>query len=265
MAYYASIESFSKDIQHRAVFREHLGHEMRDPTLLGNDRQALDEDRPQAAAVEVISNLDRDFSACLVEIDVGGVPYEHALLVMGNEPIVPRVGGGRQVRSGPDVHRSAEEPQATRLQTQPREKRAQRRLTRSRRRAHRDPRAVTQPDELYLRRIRHLTLSWLTREGLDMHFSRCPNTLTRRKIGHRRLTVSLTRKLPRGDLQRPVVADVRGGARCQQRLGRRRSCRLIPAQRGERRLHGFGEGSRFITALQNRPEGTPSSSAKSRT
>jgi len=122
VAYYVSIESFSKDIQHRAVFREHLGHEMRDSTLLGDDCQALEENRPEATAVEVIGDLDCDFGACLIELDVGGVPYEHALLVMGNEPIVPRVGGGRQVRSGPDVHRSAEEPQATRLQAQPREK-----------------------------------------------------------------------------------------------------------------------------------------------
>jgi hypothetical protein len=45
---------------------------MRDPALLGDDRQALDENSPEPAAVEMIGNLDRDFSACLIELDVCG-------------------------------------------------------------------------------------------------------------------------------------------------------------------------------------------------
>jgi hypothetical protein len=71
---------------------------------------------------DMIGNLDRDFSACPIELDVCGVPDKHALLVMGDEPVVSRVRSGRQVRSGPDVYRSAEEPQATALQAQSHEK-----------------------------------------------------------------------------------------------------------------------------------------------
>lgn len=153
MAHHTSIESFTEDIQHRAVLTEHLSHEMRDPMLLGDDRQALDEDRPKPATVEMISDLDRDFSARLIELDVCGMPDEHALLVMGDEPVVPRVRRGREVRSGPDVYRTAEEPQAPGLQAQSHEKCTQRGLICGRGRAHPDPRAVTQTDKLYPRRI----------------------------------------------------------------------------------------------------------------
>jgi hypothetical protein len=95
VAYHARIEALSKDIQHRAVFRQHLSHEMRDPTFLGDSRQPLNQDRPEAATVEVIGDLDRDFRTLLIELDVGGVTDEHARLVMCDQPVVLRVRGGR--------------------------------------------------------------------------------------------------------------------------------------------------------------------------
>jgi hypothetical protein len=119
MAYHARIEAFSKDIQHRPVFTQNLSDEMCDSTLLGDNRQALDENGAQAATVEVVSDLDRDFRAGLSELDVGGVPYEHAGLVVRDQPIVLHVGGRREMRSEPDVRCSSEEPKASRLQAQP--------------------------------------------------------------------------------------------------------------------------------------------------
>jgi len=43
---------------------------------------------------------------------------EQAELVVGEQPVVLLVRGGRQVRSGRDVRRAAEEPQAPGLQAQ---------------------------------------------------------------------------------------------------------------------------------------------------
>jgi hypothetical protein len=59
--YHSPIEALPKDIQHRMIFREHFSHEMRDPTLLSYDCQALDQDRPEAAIVEVVGDLNGDF------------------------------------------------------------------------------------------------------------------------------------------------------------------------------------------------------------
>jgi DNA-binding NarL/FixJ family response regulator len=68
LAYHTPIEALSKDIQHRVVFREHLSNEVRDPTLLGDDRQALDQDRAETAIVEVVGDLNGDFRPRLVEL-----------------------------------------------------------------------------------------------------------------------------------------------------------------------------------------------------
>ena len=118
LAYHTPIEALSKDIQHRVVFGEHLGHEVRDPTLLGDHRQALDQDRAETAIMEVIGDLDGDFRPRLVELDIGGMPDEQAQLVMGDQSTMVRVRGGRPVRSDADVRGAAEEPQAPGLQAQ---------------------------------------------------------------------------------------------------------------------------------------------------
>ncbi len=117
-ANHAPIKTLSKHIQHRAIFTEHLSHEMRDPTLLGDNRQTLDERRPEATAVQVISDLDRDFGARLVELDIGGVPDEDAQLVMGEEPVMTLVDDGGDVCRTRQVSSASEEPQATGFQAQ---------------------------------------------------------------------------------------------------------------------------------------------------
>ncbi len=78
--------------------------------------------------MEVIGDLDGDFRSRLVELDVGGMPDEHAQLVMCDQATMLRVRGGRQVRGERDVRGAGEEPQATGLQTQSLEERPQRRL-----------------------------------------------------------------------------------------------------------------------------------------
>ena len=65
---YTRIEALAKDIQHRPVFTQHLRDEMSDPALLGDGRQSLDQDRAEAAAVQVVGDLDRDFRAGRVEL-----------------------------------------------------------------------------------------------------------------------------------------------------------------------------------------------------
>ena len=45
------IEPFAKDVQHRSVFAQDLGHETDDAVGLGNDRQALDQVRAKATTV----------------------------------------------------------------------------------------------------------------------------------------------------------------------------------------------------------------------
>ena len=90
LAYHTPIEALSKDIQHRLVLGEDLGHEVRDPTLLGDHRQALDQDRAETAIMEVVGDLDRDFRPRLVELDVGGMADEQAELVMCDQSTMVR-------------------------------------------------------------------------------------------------------------------------------------------------------------------------------
>jgi len=150
VAYHTPIEALSKDIQHRPVFTENLGYEMRDPTLLGDDRQLFDEDRPEAAAVEMIGDLDRDFRPRAIQLDIQGVSDHRPHLVMGNQPEATRAGVRRQMSSTAYVHGAAEEPQTPRLQAQSRQERAQRGLIGGRGGTQRDQRAIAQPDKLGL-------------------------------------------------------------------------------------------------------------------
>jgi hypothetical protein len=92
--------------------------------LLGDHRQALDQDRPEAAIVEVVGNLDGDFRALLIQLarliqlDVGGVTDEHAGLVTGDQSATVSARGGSPVRCLADVCGPGEEPQATGFQAQ---------------------------------------------------------------------------------------------------------------------------------------------------
>jgi hypothetical protein len=94
----APIETLSKYVQHRAIFTEHLSHEMCDPTLLSDDRQTLDEHCPETTTMQVIGDLDRDFGVRFIELDVDGVPDELAQFVMGEKPVMTIVDDGREVR-----------------------------------------------------------------------------------------------------------------------------------------------------------------------
>ncbi len=150
VANHATIEALSKYIQHRAVFTEHISHEIRDPAPLSDNRQMLDEHRPETTTVQVIGDLDRDFGARLIELDIGGVPDEHAQLVMGEKPVVGRAGDGREARGARKVSGPGEEPQATGFQAQSLEERPQRRLILGARRTNRHQGAVSQYGELRL-------------------------------------------------------------------------------------------------------------------
>ena len=55
-------------------------------------------------------------------------------------------------------------------------------------------------------------------------------------------------------LQRPVVADLSGGARGQERLGSHRLRRLVPTERGERLAHAQRQRGGVIAALQYHAE-----------
>jgi hypothetical protein len=48
---------------------------------LGDDREPLDEDCPEAATAEAVGDLDCNFCVCLIELDVDGVTDERRRLV----------------------------------------------------------------------------------------------------------------------------------------------------------------------------------------
>ena len=111
MAYHPSVEALAEDVQHRSVFTQHLSDEMRDPALLGDDRQALDENRAEAMTVEAIGDLDRHFRAGRRQDYEESMPDDHPCLVVYNEPTAVGAGLRRPVRGLGRVHRAAEEPQ----------------------------------------------------------------------------------------------------------------------------------------------------------
>ncbi len=169
VADHACVEALAEDIEHRAIFGENLGHEARDATPLGDDRQPLDQDRAEALAMQVVGDLDGDFGARRqpglgvnaargasigrgVQPDVGGVPDDRADVVVCDQTVAISAGGGGQVRRVVEVGRSGEEPQAPGLQAQPGQEQIQRRLVRGGRGAQRHRGAIAQPDQLCLAR-----------------------------------------------------------------------------------------------------------------
>jgi hypothetical protein len=122
------VKSVPEDVQHQAVLWQHLSHELCDAALLGDRRQSLEENRPQAAIMEMIGDLDRDFRARLVELSTGGVSDEHTHLIVGEQPVTVRGRAGGPMRGTGNIDAAAEEAQTSRVRAQVREELQQRRL-----------------------------------------------------------------------------------------------------------------------------------------
>ncbi len=120
------------------VFREDLGHETGDSMLLGDHRQALDQDRPQTAAVEVIGYLDRDFRARAIELNVEGVSDQQPGLIVGDQTEVPNTNFYRHMSGAAHIRRASEEPQTASLDAQSRKEQVQSGLIGGSDRAHRN-------------------------------------------------------------------------------------------------------------------------------
>jgi hypothetical protein len=69
------------------VVAEYLSNELTDPMLFGHVRQPLDKYRPEALVMEVISDLDRDFGARLVELGIDSMSDERTRHVLGEQPV----------------------------------------------------------------------------------------------------------------------------------------------------------------------------------
>jgi len=77
------VKAVAEDGQHRTVLRKHLGYEPGYAVLFRHACQALDEDRPKTPIVQMIGDLNRDFRARIVELEIESMTDEHASLIVG--------------------------------------------------------------------------------------------------------------------------------------------------------------------------------------
>jgi hypothetical protein len=142
------VEALAEHFEHRPVLRHDLGDEPIDALCLGDRREALDQGRAQAIAVQPIGDLDGNFGPQAVDLDVGRVTDELASLVVRDQAttIAADLRGpvGRRV----EIDGGAEEAEVARLKAQPAEKRAQLWLVACHGATYLDCRPVAQADVL---------------------------------------------------------------------------------------------------------------------
>jgi hypothetical protein len=115
-------------------------------------RSTLDEDRPKAPIVQMIGDLNRDFRARVVELDIKSMTDEYASLIVGEQTVTVRARRRRQVCGARHVSRAGEEPQIVCLRAKVSEERAQSRLILCSDGPHDNTRAIAQPHKLGCRR-----------------------------------------------------------------------------------------------------------------
>src|SRR5208282_2040694 len=74
-------------LQHLAVVAEHVGFELRDPVCLSDETQMFEQQRADAAALELVENCERDL--CAMRIGAANVTTD------ADEALAPILGYGR--------------------------------------------------------------------------------------------------------------------------------------------------------------------------